>query len=161
MDGILFIENPSPLFEKDNIGEMIFENIDYFTEKYFGRIAVIISGTKQEMQMFSSSNQRIKFNKTFLFEDYTPRELLSITANLAINNNYTLDEGALQILLDLFIRAKSINYKKYQNIRLAEQILFKAISNQEDRISLLYNLKDELLTTIILDDVSIIQIEDL
>jgi len=44
---------------------------------------------------------------------------------------------------------------------LAEQILFKAISNQEERISLLYNLKDEFLTTIIFDDVKTIQLEEL
>ena len=163
MGGILFIENPSPLFEKENIGEMIFKSIAYFTEKYFGKLAIIISGTREEMELLSQSNEnfKIKFNKIFLFEDYSPRELLSITANLAKNNNYTLDEGALQILLDLFSRAESINYVKYQNIRLAEQILFKAISNQEERISMLYNLKDELLTTIILDDIAIIQIEDL
>lgn len=163
IDGILFIENPAPLFEKEDIGEIIFDNIAYFSEKYLGRIVIIVSGIRTEMEEILHFNQsaKIKFNKTYLFDDFSPRELLLITANLAKNNNYTLDEGALQLLLDLFSKAKSINYTQYQNIRLAEQILFKAISNQEERISLLYNLKDEFLTTIILDDVSTIQIEDL
>ena len=36
--------------------------------------------------------------------------------------------------LDLFIRASKTHFTQFQNIRLAEQILFKAISNQEERI---------------------------
>jgi hypothetical protein len=113
--------------------------------------------------MFSVTNNsiKLKFNAIFIFDDYTPRELLSITAELAEENNYTLDEGALQIILDLYIRAEKLDEKNFQNIRLAEQVLFKAISNQEDRISMLYNLKDEFLTTIIYDDVASIQIEEL
>ncbi len=163
LGGILFIENPSSLFEQENLGEMIFDSLAYFSNMYLGEFVIIVSGTRDEMEVFSHSNNliNVKFSDTLLFEDYSPRELLSITANLADNNNYSLDEGALQVLLDLFVRANNINYKKYQNIRLAEQILFKAISNQEERISILYNLKDEFLTTIIYGDIASIQIEDL
>jgi len=163
LDGVLFVENPSPLFDQKNIAEMVFDSIAYFADKYLGRLVIIISGTDEAMEILSRTNQniKIKFNTKLQFEDYSPRELLSITADLAKINNYNLDEGALQVLLDLFIKAKVRYYRKYQNIRLAEQILFKAISNQEERISMLYNLKDELLTTIILDDVTTIEIEDL
>ncbi len=163
LGGILFIENPSSLFEHENLSEMIFDSLAYFSDMHLGNLVIIISGTRDEMEVFSHphNNFKIKFTETLLFEDYTPRELLSITANLANNNNYTLDEGALQVLLDLFVRANKVNFKEFQNIRLAEQILFKAISNQEERISILYNLKDEFLTTIIYDDVASILIEEL
>ena len=163
LGGILFIENPSPLFEQENLSKMIFDSLAYFSEVHLEDLVIIISGTRDEMEIFShpSNDIRTKFTETLLFEDYSPRELLSITANLADNNNYTLDEGALQVLLDLFVRANRVNFKEYQNIRLAEQILFKAISNQEERISILYNLKDEFLTTIIYDDIASILIEEL
>jgi SpoVK/Ycf46/Vps4 family AAA+-type ATPase/energy-coupling factor transporter ATP-binding protein EcfA2 len=163
LDGILFIENLSPLFENEHLGELVINNYSYFFEKYIGRLVIIISGSRDEMEMFSLKNNtiKLKFNDVLIFNDYSPRELLSVTADLAKENNYTLDEGALQIILDLYIRASGMDEIDYQNIRLAEQVLFKAISNQEERISILYHLKDEFLTTIIYDDVASIQIENL
>jgi hypothetical protein len=163
LDGILFIENLSPLFENEHLGELVINNYSYFFEKYIGRLVIIISGSRDEMEMFSLKNNtiKLKFNDVLIFNDYSPRELLSVTAELAKENNYTLDEGALQIILDLYIRASGMDEIDYQNIRLAEQVLFKAISNQEERISILYHLKDEFLTTIIYDDVASIQIENL
>lgn len=163
LGGILFIENLSTILQQEKLSKMIFEDLAYFANKHLGKLAIIVSGTRDELEIFShpNSNIKVKFNEIFLFEDYTPRELLAITANLAKDNNYTLDEGALQVLLDIFIKAKKIGFEEYENIRLAEQILFKAISNQEERISVLYNLKDECLTTIIYNDIASIQLEKL
>lgn len=163
LDGILFLENLSPLFENDNLGELIFENLSYLYDKYIGRLVIVISGSRDEMEIFSfkKSAVKLKFKDHFIFDDYTPRELLSITVNLAYDNSYILDEGALQIILDLYLQANEMDEINHQNIHLAEQVLFKAISNQEDRISTLYNLEDEFLTTIIYDDVASIQIEEL
>jgi len=163
LDGILFLENLSPLFENNQLGELVLHNLSNRYDKYIERLVIIISGSRDEMEMFSFSSNSIKlqFKDILIFDDYTPRELLSITANLAIDNNYILDEGALQIILDLYLQATKMDEINHHNIRLAEQVLFKAISNQEERISMLYNLEDEFLTTIIYDDVASIQIEEL
>lgn len=163
LDGILFIESLSPLFNQHDLSEIVFDRIAYYANKYLGRLVIIISGTSKEMETFSklTKNNKIKFQNTLLFENYSPRELLSITASLANNNNYTFDEGALQVFLDIFIQASKTHFKKYRNIRLAEQILFKTISNQEERISVTNNLKGADLTTIIYEDIASIKIEDL
>lgn len=163
LDGILFLENLSPLFENNQLGELVLNNLSNLYDKYVGRLVVIISGSREIMEMFTFKRNSIKlqFKEILIFDDYTPRELLSITANLAIDNNYILDEGALQIILDLYLQAIKIDEINYHNIRLAEQVLFKAISNQEERISVHYNLEDEFLTTIIYDDVASIQLEEL
>jgi len=163
LDGILFLENLSPLFENNQLGELLLDNFSHQYDKYIGRLVIIISGNRDEMEIFSlkRNDVKLKFNDILIFDNYTPRELLSITANLAEDNNYTLDEGALQIILDLYLQAVESEEINHSNIRLAEQVLFKAISNQEERISMLYNLKDDLLTTIIYDDVASIQIEEL
>ncbi len=162
LDGVLFLENLSPLFENNKLTQLMLESLAYYYDKYLGRLVIVISGNRDELENFSVTNSsiKLKLNTLFIFNDYTPRELLSITAELARDNNYTFDEGALQIVLDLYLQAKEMDGLDYQNIRLAEQVLFKAISNQEERISMLYNLKDEFLTTIIYDDVASIRIED-
>jgi len=163
LDGVLFLENLSPLFENKHLGELVLDNFSYLYDKYIGRLVIIISGNREEMEFFSLKRNevKLKFNDILIFDDYTPRELLSITASLAEDNNYTLDEGALQIILDLFLQTLEMDEISHHNIRLAEQVLFKAISNQEERISMLYNLKDEFLTTIIYDDVVSIDVEKL
>ncbi|MCF6269992.1 MAG: AAA family ATPase [Melioribacteraceae bacterium] len=162
LDGVLFLEKLSPFFENDKLGELMLQNLSDLYDKHKGRLVIIISGNRDELEKFSVTNSliKLKFNTLFVFDDYTPRELLQITTELARDNNYTLDEGALQIVLDLYLQSNKMDELNYQNIRLAEQVLFKAISNQEERISMLYNLKDEFLTTIIYDDVASIQIED-
>ena len=163
LDGVLFLENLSPLFENKYLGELVLDNFSYLYDKYIGRLVIIISGNREEMEFFSLKRNevKLKFNDILIFDDYTPRELLSITASLAEDNNYTLDEGALQIILDLYLQTLEMDEISHHNIRLAEQVLFKAISNQEERISMLYNLKDEFLTTIIYDDVVSIDVEKL
>ncbi len=163
LDGILFLEDLSPLFENNQLGELVLNNLSNLCDKYVGRLVIIISGSREKMEMFSFKRNSInlQFKEILIFDDYTPRELLSITANLAIDNNYILDEGALQIILDLYLQAEKMDDINYHNIRLAEQVLFKAISNQEERISMLYNLEDEFLTTIIYDDVASIHVEEL
>jgi len=163
MDGILVIDNPTPLYEQENLAEIIFENLSLFAEKYFGKLVIIIAGTEEEIAKLNEINitTGLKFNETFFFDDYSPRELLDISVHLAADNNYILDEGALQELMDLYLCAQKSNYQKYQNIHLAEHVLLKAISNQEERISSLYDLSDEALSTIIYEDIAPVKIDDL
>jgi len=124
-------------------------------EDYSGQLAVIIAGNPEEMKSFLDSNPGIgsRFNNFFVFEDYNPRQLLSVAADLAEKNGYKLDEGALQILLDIFNDICSNKDKSFGNARTARNILYKAISNQEERVSKLFSLSDDDLMTINLEDV--------
>jgi hypothetical protein len=101
----------------------------------------------------SNSGLQSRFTNTFIFEDYTPRQLLYIAADIAAKNGYKLDEGALQLLLELFTNLYSKRDKNFGNARTAKNILYEAISNQEERIYSMYEYNDEDLITITFDDV--------
>ncbi len=51
--------------------------------------------------------------------------------------------------------------KNFGNARTVKNILYKAISNQEERVLTLYNLKDEDLSTITFDDVNQIDVNEI
>jgi hypothetical protein len=91
------------------------------------------------------------FPHKFSFKDYSAYELLAIAYNMAYKNGYTLDEGAQQEMLDLFV--KSIEQNKSHNAYTAKNLLFSSISSQEERILNNFEMEDVDLTTITLDDV--------
>lgn len=156
LGGTLFIDEAYTLSRGGNdFGQEAIDTLLKRIEDYSNQIAVIIAGYPEEMKLFLESNPGIesRFNNFFIFEDYNPRQLLSIAADLADKNGYKLDEGALQILLDIFNDICSNKDKSFGNARTARNILYKAISNQEERVSKLFSLSDDDLMTIILEDV--------
>ncbi|MFA7290016.1 MAG: AAA family ATPase [Melioribacteraceae bacterium] len=156
LGGTLFIDEAYTLFRGgDNFGQEAIDTLLKRMEDYGGQLAVIIAGYTDDMKILLESNPGIesRFNNFFVFEDYNPRQLLSIAADLADKNGYKLDEGALQILLDIFNDICSKKDKSFGNARTARNILYKAISNQEERVSKLFSLSDDDLMTIILEDV--------
>ena len=125
--------------------------------------AGLSAGYTNEMKDFLESNPGLKsrFTNVFNFEDYTPRQLLEIAHNIAQESGYTLDEGALQIFLNVFEDLYSKRDNKFGNARTARNILYKAISIQEERISSMYDYKDADLTTILYEDVADIKLEEI
>ena len=81
--------------------------------------------------------------------------------NIAEESGYTLDEGALQIFLDVFKDLYTKRDNKFGNARTARNILYKAISIQEERISSMYDYEDADLTTIMYEDVADIKLEEI
>jgi SpoVK/Ycf46/Vps4 family AAA+-type ATPase len=59
LDGILFIENLSTFFTDTTLGELMLENLSYLYDKYLGRLVIIISGNRDELEMFSVTNNSI------------------------------------------------------------------------------------------------------
>ncbi|MFA7228270.1 MAG: AAA family ATPase, partial [Melioribacteraceae bacterium] len=161
LDGTLFINDANNLFVKENnYGQEAVESILKRMQDYRGRLFVILSGNSDEMKKILKLNPGLSsyFPNTFLFEDYSPMQLLSIAADIAEKNGYALDEGALQELLDIF---QNLSLKKEtgsQNGNLAKNILYSAITNQEERIFNIFEQDDVDLRTITLDDVQKIKI---
>jgi hypothetical protein len=124
-------------------------------EDHKGEFVVIVAGYTNEMDAFLASNPGLnsRFPNKFLFEDYSPRELLDIAWNIAEKNGYILDEGALQLLLELFDELYENRDKNFGNARTARNILYSAIANQEERLALAADLTKEELMTIVYDDV--------
>jgi SpoVK/Ycf46/Vps4 family AAA+-type ATPase len=153
---LLFINEPYNL---------ILDNNDYGTEAldviYQSLMnpklvfSMILSGNKEKMDNFLSKYPEFdnKIIGKIEFEDYTPWELLEITNKIAENLKYKLDEGALQLTLEIFnniIRSKQNNFT---NAHVARKLIHQAISFQEERIANKTNLSDEELTLITYEDV--------
>lgn len=154
--GTLFIQNVNTLLaENDPFGAEAFETILKRMNEQRGKLVVIISGSKSEMIKTINHNSTLNsfFLNRFYFEDYNHRELMAIAANLAEKNGYTFDEGALQELLGLFEIITSTKKDNFLNGLIAKNILYDAITNQEERIFNIYDKGDVDLKTIILEDV--------
>ncbi len=126
-------------------------------------LVVILSGYSDEMKVFLETYPLLKnsFTNYFTFDDYTPRQMLEIALSITNKNGYQLDEGAWQRLLDIFTNLYSSRDKNFGNARTVKNILYKSISNQEERVLTLYNLKDEDLSTITFEDVNQIDVNEI
>jgi len=156
LGGILFIEEAYTLLKPaDDSGLDVIEALLTKLEELKNKLVVILEGSEKEMKVFLDSFPLLKsrFPNIFEFEDYTPRQLLSISYDIAEKLGYILDEGALQILHDIYTDLYTNNIKYFKNARTAKTILYNAISFQEQRISKLINPSDDDLKTITLEDV--------
>lgn len=156
LGGTLFIDEAYTLSRNGNdFGQEAIDTLLKRMEDYKGQFVVITAGYPEEMNQFLNSNPGLKsrFQNLFLFEDYSPRELLEIAALIADESGYKLDEGALQFLLEIFTRLYARRDKNFGNARTARHILYETISNQEERISKLSDFSDDDLMTITIEDV--------
>lgn len=164
LGGTLFIDEAYSLTRStDDFGQETIDTLIKRMEDYEGKFVVIVAGYTNEMKEFIESNPGMKsrFTNYYTFEDYTPRQLLEIALGITEKNNYKLDEGAWQLMLDICTDLYNKKDKNFGNARMVRNILYKAISNQEERILTLYNPDTEDLSTIILDDVAKISLNEL
>ncbi|MGE5351626.1 MAG: AAA family ATPase [Acidobacteriota bacterium] len=156
LGGTLFIDEAYTLSRNGNdFGQEAIDTLLKRMEDFKGQFAVITAGYPDEMNRFLNSNPGLKsrFSNILTFEDYSPRQMLEIAANIADESGYKLDEGALQFLLEIFTRLYTKRDKNFGNARTARQILYETISNQEERISKLVDVVDDDLMTITIEDV--------
>ncbi|MFA7420729.1 MAG: AAA family ATPase [Melioribacteraceae bacterium] len=161
LGGTLFIKDASSLFRDDDpFGTEAVDTIIKRMEDSKGKFVLILSGTTNEMHKMINSHPGIVsyFPNIFTFEDYNPRQLLAIAASIAEKNGYNLDEGALQELHDRFTKLYNNRIEVFQNGIIARNILYSAITSQEERIYNIYEKDDVDLKTIILEDVEKITI---
>ncbi len=156
LGGTLFIDEAYTLSRGGNdFGQEAIDTLLKQMEDHRGELVVIVAGYTNEMKQFLASNPGLqsRFPNVFDFEDYNPRQLLSISVNIADSNGYKLDEGALQVLMEHFTDLYEKRDKNFGNARTARNVLYKAISHQEERVSSMYDYSDDDLMTIKLDDV--------
>ncbi len=156
LGGTLFIDEAYTLARGGNdFGQEAIDTLLKRMEDYKEELIVIVAGYPEEMQMFLDANpgMQSRFTNFFDFEDYTPRQMLEIATVIAEKNGYQLDEGALQLLLEKFNYLYQNRDANFGNARTVRNILFKAISNQEERILTVLNPTDQDLITITYEDV--------
>ncbi len=163
LNGILLINDAASLSKNfSGYEQEIINTIIFYIEKYGNKLVIILAGNPTEMKEFLENYPPLKnsFTNYFSFEDYTPRQMLEIALSITNKNSYQLDEGAWQLLLDIFTKLYNMRDKNFGNARTVKNILYKAISNQEERVLTLYNLRDEDLSTITFEDVNQIDLNE-
>jgi SpoVK/Ycf46/Vps4 family AAA+-type ATPase len=152
--GILYLKEAHNLvLSKDDLGQEAIQVILNTASDFSKKMIFVLSDTAPNLKNIILKFPKIEkmFPHKFIFKDYTAYELLAIAYNMAYKNGYTLDEGAQQEMLDLFVKIIELN--KSQNAYTAKNLLFSSISSQEERILNIFEMEDVDLTTITLDDV--------
>ncbi|MGK9475959.1 AAA family ATPase [Melioribacter sp. OK-6-Me] len=154
LGGILMIDNFSKLFTED-FGKEAFDAILKGINFHKNKFVVILADNFDDATSVIEKNPNLSdyFAQVLYFEDYTPRQLLTIAYYIADKHGYSLDEGALQMLLEIFNDLYEKRDVNFRNAMTARNVLYSAISNQENRIASLINPSDDDLKTIRLEDV--------
>lgn len=137
--------------------EYLFKNLEQIKEN----LIIIGMLTKENLKTLSETHPVVSniFPNIFYFEDYTPRELLEIALTISSKLGYKLDEGAWQLLLEILSNLYT-KKQSYRNAKFVKEILYQAVSNQEDRLLSLAEPDNDQLSTIIYEDVYNINVNE-
>ncbi|NJR66159.1 MAG: AAA family ATPase [Leptolyngbyaceae cyanobacterium CRU_2_3] len=158
LDGALFIDEAYALVPAEGGRDFGQEAIDILLkrmEDYRDRLVVIVAGYTDEMNTFIESNPGLKsrFNRYFYFNDYAPHELLSIFESMAGKSHFKLTPATQDKLRQLLETLYANRDKNFGNARLVRNLFEKSIERQANRLAVLSDFTDELLTTLIPDDI--------
>src|SRR2546423_2779413 len=138
LDGVLFIDEAyalAPADERQDFGPEAIETLLKRMEDYRHRLVVIVAGYPRLMHHFlrSKPGLRSRFSREISFPDYSTDELVAITAKLAGEYEYTLDEdatGALRAILGGAARGEG-----FGNARFARTLFEQALNAQALRLA--------------------------
>lgn len=158
LDGVLFIDEAYALTPKDSTRDFGQEAVDTLLkrmEDYRRRLVVIAAGYTDEMLRFVESNPGLKsrFNRYFYFNDYTPDELVAIFNKMCKDSHFQPTEEANQKLKSLLTGLYERRDRTFGNARLVRNLFEKTIERQANRLAVINTLTDEILTTILPEDI--------
>ncbi|MBW4517583.1 MAG: AAA family ATPase [Timaviella obliquedivisa GSE-PSE-MK23-08B] len=158
LDGVLFIDEAYALSPREGGSDFGQEAIDVLLkrmEDYRDRLVVIVAGYTDEMSNFIESNPGLKsrFSRYFYFSDYTPEELTAIFKKLCAKSHFTLTPEAQTQLQTLLERLYLNRDRTFGNARLVRNLFEKTIERQANRLAILSSLPDEVLTTLLPEDI--------
>jgi hypothetical protein len=153
---LVLIDNSASLVYSDDILlretiSRIFSTVKEHTDKF----VMIISDNRIGINLTLDKHNELRtlFTNEFVFNDFSPREMLEIALNFTQQYGYQLDEGAWQLLLEIFNDIVEKNDVNFLNTKAVYELIYKIIKQQEDRLSKLNNVEDGDLITLTFDDV--------
>jgi len=168
MGGILFIDEAYSLANKNSgngdFGQEAIQVILKRMEDLRGRFGIIVAGYTENMNQFIESNPgfRSRFDKTFVFEDYNPEQLLEISKNLLRKENLVADAAAEEHLKHYLEDLYEKRDKFFGNARTVRQIVGDIVMKQNLRLASMPadQRTKEALSALTVDDVKHLHVED-
>ncbi len=165
--GILFIDEAYALASKgysNDFGQEAIEVILKRMEDLRGKFGVIVAGYTENMHLFIESNPGFKsrFDKTFLFEDYTAEQLWEIMRNLLKKEGLHTTPEAETHLKAYLINLYDSRDKFFGNARTVRQLVVDVVRKQNLRLaSIPSELRDKKeLSSLSLEDVKHLEIKE-
>lgn len=160
MGGILFIDEAYALANSagsNDFGQEAIQIILKRMEDMRGKFGVIVAGYPHNMHQFIESNPGFKsrFDKTFLFEDYTPIDLMTIAQNLLKHEGLKPSPAAHEHMMNYLTALYDKRDKHFGNARTVRQMVGEAVKKQNLRLASMEASKrtEEELATLNFDDV--------
>lgn len=139
LGGVLFIDEAYALNrdKNDTFGLEAIDTLVKMMEDNKDNLVVILAGYTNEMHDFLKSNPGLKsrFPNFIEFPDYTPEEMYRIANEIAVSNQYVIDNSCIEPLITYFEGKNIKGRNDTGNGRLARNMVEKAILNQSKRIS--------------------------
>lgn len=162
MGGILFIDEAYSLTNKSDrdFGIEAVEIILKRMEDSRGKFIVICAGYTDEMNLFLESNPGLKsrFDKVFVFQDYSKDELYAILISiLSFYNLEAIKEDVIKSLKEIINKVFKSKDKHFGNAREIRKIAEQIVRNHDLRFASLtkYERKDLNLNEIDIKDLTI------
>lgn len=150
--GVLFIDEAYTLSTggDNDFGREAIDTLLKMMEDNRDDLIVVVAGYTDKMSAFLQTNPglRSRFNKYLEFEDYTPQQLVEIFELFCTNGGYKLASSTHDDLIRLFSVLYETRDDTFGNGRLARNLYEMTINNQANRIVMLPNVDDEILSSI-------------
>ncbi|HGH7176890.1 TPA: AAA family ATPase [Bacillus wiedmannii] len=154
--GVLFIDEAYTL-SNDDFGKEAIDTILKRMEDYREELIVIVAGYPDKMLSFIQSNPGLesRFNKYIQFDDYLPQELVQIFEMMCVEQNYCVDQEALDKVYTYAEKQFTNRNENFSNARLMRNVFEQTITNQANRlvIAAIENITEDELSLITVEDV--------
>jgi SpoVK/Ycf46/Vps4 family AAA+-type ATPase len=152
LGGILFIDEAYALVSKDGTNDFGHEAVETLLkamEDHRDDFIVIVAGYEALMEGFISSNPGLesRFNRYFVFEDYTSGELHTIFDGMCSRNQYLLKGDAADYATKYFETLYDSRDENFGNARDVRNFFENVVSVHSDRVSAIEKpTKEDLMT---------------
>lgn len=139
--GVLFIDEAYGLTGSvgtgSDFGNEVIETLLKRMEDLRGQFFVFVAGYPEKMKRFLEVNPglRSRFDKTLVFSDYTPEELMEISARLLGEEEVEMDSDTKEQLLVYYKKAYEQRDSYSGNARMVRSLIREALKFRAVRIS--------------------------